>query len=98
MSDAENSTGDLIMIADYNPRTARQAGWSMSEWNDQVVLYNDYGDYMEMVALRNADGSGIAFVRHSDTDCSIWDLPRSVLDLLELWLNVSIPFEVKKEI
>lgn len=66
-------------------RTARQSGWSLSEDRGLIIAYSDYGDYLEIWA--NVDGE----IRQSQHDFFWQDLPRSVLSLISLWLDVQIP-------
>lgn len=68
-------------------RTARQSGWSMTEQNGLVTLYNDFGDYAE--AWANVDGQIRTFSVGETHD--ILDFPRSVVTLIALWLDVQIP-------
>lgn len=69
-------------------KTAWQSGWSMTcSDTGFITLYNDFGDYFECWA--NADG----VVRFSEkSDVALGDLPRSVISLICLWLDVVNPF------
>lgn len=75
-------------------KTARQSHWYLTTSEDVsdrfITLSNDQGDYLEVFVLP----PGFAVLRPFDTGIGIWDLPRSVLDLCEIWLDTQIPFEI----
>ena len=68
-------------------KTARQSGWSMTcnEEGNFVTLSDDYGRYIEVTM---APEGGISSKTY-DCELTLFDLPQSVLNLLDLWLKVT---------